>query len=254
MSGKNSKRHVQLPNNMIDHNDMEPKDLLIYTIIKKYMNNETKECFPSLSTISKDSGYSINTIRNSISLLLKEGYISIRKEGKKQIYKFNPYKSFEVFSYEFLESDILEANERAYVLAYQQFLIKDQEGFGKTSFTDEVVSEKLNLSVRTISRLDQSLMRKGLLNVVKTDKKDPETGVFIKEKFFHLDELGQAIIWTLQKHEEDIEGLKETTKSNTRDIDILIKGMTEKDKEIEELKRRLRKLETGEEDPTNITL
>ena len=91
---KVNKQHVQLPNNMIKKDGLEPRDLLVYAVLKKYMNNESKECFPSLETLSKESGYSINTIRNSIKLLQANNYISIRKEGRKNIYRFNPYKNF----------------------------------------------------------------------------------------------------------------------------------------------------------------
>lgn len=243
---KTNKQHVQLPNNMIKKNGLEPKDLLVYATLKKYMNNESRECFPSLETLSKDSGYSINTIRNSIVLLQDNNYISIRREGRKNVYRFNAHKNFEPFSYNFLECD-LETNEKAYILAAQQFLIKDQDGFGKTTYTNEILGEKLNISARTISRLDSSLMRKGYLNIIKTQAKDPITGLYLNEKFFHLDELGQAIIWTLQKHDEDIEDLKETTESNSKDLKIVLQENDAIKKEMEELKRRLRKLENGED-------
>lgn len=241
---KVNKQHVQLPNNMIKKDGLEPRDLLVYAVLKKYMNNESKECFPSLETLSKESGYSINTIRNSIKLLQANNYISIRKEGRKNIYRFNPYKNFEPFSYDFLEFD-LDPNEKAYILASQQFMIKDQDGIGKTTYSNETLSEKLNISSRTITRLDNSLVEKGYLNIVKTKAKDPETGLFINEKFFHLDELGQAIIWTLQKHDEEIEELKETTSSNSKDLKIVLRENDSLKKEMEELKRRLNRLENG---------
>lgn len=243
---KINKQHVQLPNNMIKKDGLSPKDLLVYAVLKKYMNNQTKECFPSLETLSKETTYSINPIRNSIALLVENNYISIRKEGRRHIYKFNPHKNFEPFSYEFLESDKLEANEKAYILANQQFMIKDQNGIGKTSFSNETISDKLNISTRTIARLDNALIKKGFLNIVKTSAKDPITGLMIDEKFFHLDELGQAIIWTLQKHEDDINELKETTVSNTKDVKIILKENSLMKDEIEELKRRLELLEKGE--------
>lgn len=66
-------------------------------------------------------------LRKSIEVLVENKYISIRKEGRKNVYKFNPYKNFEPFSDEFLESDKLETNEKAYMIAAQQFLIKDQK-------------------------------------------------------------------------------------------------------------------------------
>ena len=43
------------------------------------------------------------------------------------------------------------------------------------------------------------------------------------KKFFHLNELGQAIIWTLQKHEEDIEQVKERIDKNSKDMNILLR-------------------------------
>lgn len=48
-----SQQHVQLPNNMTASGELTPKDLLIYVSIKRYMNNETREAFPSLETIMK---------------------------------------------------------------------------------------------------------------------------------------------------------------------------------------------------------
>jgi len=248
-----NKQHVQLPNNMINHNGLEPKDLLIYAVIKKYMNNETKECFPSLATISEKSGYSINTIRKSISLLEKNNYIKIRKEGRKQIYKFNSYKKFEPFSYTFLEYD-LETNEKAYILAFQQHLIKDIKGLGKTTYSNDVIAEKLNISPKTVARLDSSLVKKGYLNIVKTKTRDPVTGVFINEKFFHLDELGQAVIWNLQKHEEkiekhdnEIEELKKITETTSKDVKILLRENQQKNQENEKLKALLLKYISLEE-------
>lgn len=233
---ENSKKHIQLPNNMIKKDGLEPKDLLIYMSIKTHMGYESKECYPSLATISKNSGYSINTIRKSIEVLVENKYISIRKEGRKNVYKFNPYKNFEPFSDEFLESDKLETNEKAYMIAAQQFLIKDQKGIGKTTYSNEELADKLNISSKTISRMDKSLEKKGFLNIIKTNKKDPITGLFLNEKFFHLDELGQAVIWTLQKHENDIESLKEKTESTASDLKIVLR-------ENEMLKKRLDLLE-----------
>lgn len=236
---RSEKQHIQLPNNMLN-NGLEPKDLLIYVVIKSHMNKETKECFPALSTISKESGYSINTIRNTILSLQKNNYIKIRREGRKNIYKFNPHKNFEPFSYDFLECD-LESNEKAYILASQQFLIKDEKGLGKTSYSNEEMSEKLNISARTISRLDDSLMKKGYLNIVKTQLKDSVTGLFINQKFFHLDELGQSIIWTLQKHEEEIDKLRNETKFNSKDIKILLSRINEIELENKKMKSTLLK-------------
>ena len=112
-----SKRHVQLPNDMTQKSDLEPNDLLVYVTLKRHMNKDSKECFPSLQLLSKECGFSIPTIRKSIALLTKSSYIKVRKEGRKNVYNFNKYKNFETFSYDFLDQEGAEPNEKAYVIA-----------------------------------------------------------------------------------------------------------------------------------------
>lgn len=227
-----SKQHVQLPNNMTTHDELSPKDLLVYVTLKRHMNKDTKESFPSLQKISDECEYSIPSIRKSIEVLVKKSYIKVRKEGRRQIYSFNVYKNFEPFSYEFLDKKEIDAKEKAYLVSSQQFMIKDSEGVGKMTYTNEQLGELLNVSAKTISRLDKSLEKKGLLTVIKTNKKDPDTGVMLNEKFFKLDELGQAIIWTLQKHEDDIEDLKDKTDATAKDVQMLLR-------EVDRLKKLL---------------
>ena len=73
MDTQENLQHVQVPNDMGTKN-LTPKDQLIYTIIKSH-DNPTKGCFPSLQVLSKESGASINTIRDSIARLKEAGYI-----------------------------------------------------------------------------------------------------------------------------------------------------------------------------------
>ena len=73
-----NKRHVQVPNDMTKTNVISPKDLLIYTAIKRYANKDGIS-YPSLKRISEDSGAAINTVRKSIYILEREGYIEIDK-------------------------------------------------------------------------------------------------------------------------------------------------------------------------------
>jgi DNA-binding MarR family transcriptional regulator len=195
------KRHVQLPNNMTEN--LKPTDLLIYLDIKRNMNNETKESFPSLETISKRTGASIPTIRKCINNLEEAGYIEIRKEGRKNIYKFLKYKEFEPFSYEFLDNQNLSFTEKAYIAASQQYMFKE-DGFGKTTFTNKELAKRINMSESSVSRCNKSLEKKDYLSIMETDVKDLETGLRIKEKIFYLNELGQAVIFALKNHEDRI--------------------------------------------------
>lgn len=217
-----SKQHVQLPNGM---GGLTANDLLVYVSIKRYANNITKECFPSQTLIAEKSGLSKPTIQKSIRQLRDHGYLEVHKQGRKNIYKFNPYKNFEPFSYEFLDNKDLSSGEKAYIMISQQFMFKDEEGIGKISYSNKDLGEKINMSHDTIERYDKGLEKKGYLTLVKTNKKSiAEGGITVNEKFFHLDELGQAIIWTLQNHEERLDTQEQTTK-------LIMK-------ELEELKRR----------------
>lgn len=80
-------------------------------------------------------------------------------------------------------------------------MYKDINGLGKISYSDKELSEKINLSESIITKYDKSLENKGVLSLVGSNKRDEETGMRVNNKIFHLDELGQAIIFTLQKHE-----------------------------------------------------
>ena len=81
-------QHVQLPITE-EKSDLRPKDQLIYLSIKRFMNKDTHQAFPSLEKLKQVSGASIPTIRDSIQKLVDTNYISITREGRKNIYTFN---------------------------------------------------------------------------------------------------------------------------------------------------------------------
>lgn len=198
-------QHVQLPNDMTKNKKLTPNDLWVYICIKSFLNGKTKECFPSLKAVSERSELSIPTIRESIDSLVTEKWISVKKVGRSQKYYFKPYKHFEVFSYSFINKKEISAKEKAYLLSSQQFMFKDVEGYGKISYTDQEMSEIINLSPTKIAKYDRNLIDKGYLTLVKSNKKDMETGLMINQKFFKLDELGQMVVFALQKHEDKLE-------------------------------------------------
>lgn len=204
------KQHIQLPNNMTPI--LSPQDLLVYVSIKRYMNKDTKEAFPSLKTISNTCGASIPTIRKCISNLEKNNYIKIEKRGKIQVYIFLKYTNFEPFSYEFLDKKDLSFTEKAYLIASQQYMFKEN-GLGKIELNNKELADNINMAPSTINKCNRLLEKKGYLDIVKVKS---GTGVYINQKFFHLDELGQAIVFVLKNHEdritentEEIQKLKE---------------------------------------------
>lgn len=222
---KKSKQHTQVPNDMTKHLNLEMRDMHVYATIKRHMNKNTKECFPSLACLAKESGYSIPTIQKSITILKDLEYIQVRRDGRKNVYSFNSYKTFEAFSTDFLDNENITTGEKALIISTQQFMYKDQEGVGKISYSDKELAQILNTSEKTISRLNKGLVEKGFLTIVKTNAKDSDTGIMFSEKFFRLNELGQEIIWTLQRHEDDINELKENTEANSKDLKIVLKEL-----------------------------
>lgn len=226
-------QHVQLPNDMTPL--LRPQDLLVYVSIKRHMNKGTKEAFPSLQLIAEHCGASIPTIRKCIKNLEDGKYIEVIKKGRKQYYKFLKYTNFEPFSYEFLDNKNISFTEKAYQLASQQYQFKENN-YGKISMTNKELSKKINMSEATISRCNKSLEEKGYLHIVKARKQG--SGIVIDEKFFHLDELGQAIVFTLQKHEEDIESLKKQNESLLKNQEIMEREMKDMKKKIEELEMK----------------
>lgn len=236
-----SKQHIQLPNDMTVTKELDPKDLLIYVCIKKFMDKKTKTCYPSLDTIVDLSGVSKPTVRKSIEKLKELKYIEVFKEGRKNKYKFNSYKNFEPFSYDFLMKNDLTPGEKALIIASQQYMFKDVEGFGKITYSNLELSDKINMSYNTIVKYSKSLKDKGYLDIIKTNKKDSQSGIFVQEKLFHLDALGQAIVFTLQNHEERIENIESNTDLIKRQMQILIN-------ENRELKNRLNRLEENNQE------
>ena len=85
--------------------------------------------------------------------------------------------------------------------------------------------EKLNISTRTLVRVHKSLVNKGYLDLIKTNIKDPITGLYINEKLYHLNELEQAIIFTLQNHEIRLERNEVTLSRQGDEIEKIKKQM-----------------------------
>lgn len=217
------KQHVQLPNNA---SDLEPKDKLVYLSIRRFMNKDTKIAFPSLQTISEVSGASIPTIRKIITKLEELKYFEISKRGRGQQYKFNELKSFEPFSYEFLDKKDISFTAKSYLIASQEFMYKDVENEGKISYSDREIAEKINMSHSTISKCNKELQELEYLTIVKNQNTELDTGCNKSTKIYHLAKLGQAIIWTLQTHEDRLNDhearLKNIEESNNKLINQLI--------------------------------
>lgn len=210
-------QHVQLPNTIINALDMEPKDLLIYMAIRRYMNNATRKAFPSLKTIAEKASASINTVRKSIAKLEESGFIELTKsttDARQVIYYFPENKNFEPFSYSFLDNTDLSFTEKAYLAATQQFMFKNNN-VGTTLFSNEELSKKINMPIKTIYKCDSALKDKGYLTILHSKG---EGGLQSQEKVFNLAEFGQAVVFALQNHEERIENAEDSIDQLKKDL------------------------------------
>lgn len=221
-----SKKHSQVPNNMAQ-DGLSPREQLVYAILHSY-NNPEKEVFPSLNTLAERAQLSIPTIRESLKKLKDSGYIRIEKRGRKNYYFFEKYIKFEPFSEEFLNNKKITATTKAYLVAAQQYMFKDEKGVGKISFSNVDLSKQINMPESSIRKCNNELVKENYLTIIKNKSRDIETGCHTDTKIFNLTELGQAVIWVLKNHEDRI------TDSENR-IAKLEEQMIEKDKLIKKL-------------------
>ena len=234
-----NKQHTQVPNKMAQ-DSLSPREQLVYAIVHSY-NNSKNECFPSLQTLSDKSQLSIPTIRGSLKKLEDAGYIRIEKRGRQNYYFFEKYVNFEPFSPEFLDNKDITPTTKAYLIATQQWMFKDIEGLGKLSYSNVALSKQINMPESSIRKCNKELERKNYLTILKNKSRDLETGCKTDTKIFNLNELGQAIIWTLKNHEDRIT-------QNTEDINFLKQQLQSQQELI------LKLLENKEQSENKFTL
>ena len=193
--------------------DCSPKAKLLYLILKLFSIDNIS--LVSYETIMKYINISIPTIRNRIKELESIGCLKIIKSGNLNYYQFiDRGIEEELFTEEFLDRKDLSPLTKSYIVAIQQYLYKDVEGQGKTSFSNNKISNIINMPESSIRKCEKELINKNFLEVLDNNSRDLQTGCKTKTKVFRLNELGQAIIWKLQDHEERIQ-------NNTDDIDQL---------------------------------
>ena len=220
---KKNEQYVIYPHNGNSEpmNGLTPQDKLIYLAIRRYMNRDTMESFPSYARITQDIGAAAKTIKKSVDNLVREEYLQTRRDGKKIIYKFNNKKQFEPFSWDFLDKPDLTFTEKSYIVAAQQYMFKDNEE-GKISYKNNELSKLINMTEATISRCNHSLEKKGYLE-----------GASELVKKFQLRDLDQLFIWKFKEQDEKIEKNTEDIREIKKKLELLIA-------ENEKLKEKIR--------------
>lgn len=222
-------QHVQIPNELIHlkrEGKLEQGDQVIFASIKKYMNQETRECFPSIKTISVNLKCSRTKILSAIERLCNCNLLEkITKPGLSNTYKFIRTEFdnfFEMFTEDFLKID-MPLNIKEYYMGIQQFLYDKESGIGKCSSPNVKLAEKLGISPLSVKKYNAYLIEHGFLEEETTNKTD-ESGLPVVQKNFDLSRLNQAALW--------IKAVTEQITTNTEDIEILKKKVAALEKEL----------------------
>lgn len=218
-------QHVEIPNELINlkrQGKLEQGDQVIFAAIKKYMNGNTRECYPSITTISNTLKCSRTKILAAIDRLCACGLLQkkLRGHGTNNSYlflrtEFDNY--FEMFTEEFLTLD-LPLNVKEYYMGVQQFLYGKDTGIGRCTFNDTQLATQLGISKLSVKKYNTYLIEHGFLEEETTSKKD-ECGFPIIQKNFDLTGLQQAVLW--------VKAVTQQVAQNTDDIETLKQELAE---------------------------
>lgn len=163
-------QHVQVPHP--SKWNLSSKDWYIYAHIRRHMNKDTMEAFPSLDTIKKETGCALQTIRKSILALEKEGAIKVkRKCNAPNVYTFTKLEEdFERYTFEFLDKE-WSPELKGHVMGVLANSYKDPTtGFAYTMKTQEELADSMHTSVRTIQRRNKEMRNEGILTELTSYK------------------------------------------------------------------------------------
>lgn len=203
-------QHTQVPHMNLEAEGLQFIDPYVYACIKKHMNSKTKEAFPGIRTIAKESGLSQMTVQTSIDRLHNAKYFTIIKENyKSNCYRFTDYKKFEILSYDFFDNKMLTPKEKAYYVVLQPFMYLDEQTkTGRLTYTLKDIAEITGLSYNTLRKYERSLISKGALTMVEVQKRNPVTNLPEFARFYDLNSFANAIAVKVIQHDEEINDLQ----------------------------------------------
>ena len=223
-----SEQFITIPKIDLASTGLEARDIVTYAYLKRHYNHETKEAFPSLSTLAEESGLNKKTIRSSIQALEKAGYITIDRSQKVNHYKFSDYKKFDIYSFDFLDNKDLPTTIKAAILLLQpEAYINSEAGIGKISYSNTELANRLGIDVKTLRKYDKLLQETDppIMSTAITRKKDPETGLMVQERILNLEHYFNLIVCKLQQQDQAIEQNKKDIKILQNTVEVLQKKL-----------------------------
>lgn len=227
----NSEQFVKVPTIDLKNTGLEMKDLVVYAYLRKHYNPLTKESFPSLDALSKESQISKPTILKAISRLKAAGYIFIEKIGRINHYTFSDLKKFEIYSYDFLDDKSLTTADKAYLICMQPHMFRNGSSrCGVIEYSDLSIARQLNIDLKTLKTYENHLQQgdRPVLTLVPTAKRDPETGLAIQERIFDFESYNNILALKFQQIDEELD-----SKVSKAEYDSTIKNLMNRIKELE---------------------
>ena len=234
-------KHTEIPQNF-DWTQLEWCDQLVFAQIKRFMNKDSRTCYPSMDKIKEKTDLSVRFINDSIHRLEEFGLIQVtRRKGTSNLYYFAPETDqFEMFSEEFLDMK-LPPKVKEYYMKIQKTLYDKDQQVATTHYNDSELSEITGVSKPTVRKYNLILEQSGYMTSKLTNYKD-EAGLTIRELSFDMQKLGQFGLW--------VKAITEQVVSNTDDIQELKNTLQQQNRKIAELERRL-DIKEGKE--TNVS-
>lgn len=79
-----AKGFTQIPNLLIDTNELSPYEKIIFIALKRHMINKNK-CWPGYKRIAKIANCGTTTIKKSIKNLKEKGYIDVKRKKNSRV-------------------------------------------------------------------------------------------------------------------------------------------------------------------------
>jgi len=219
-------KHTEIPQNF-DWTKLEWCDQLIFAQIKRFMNKDTRTCYPSMQTLKERTGLSTTFIKDAVHRLEEFGLIQVTKrKGTSNMYYFPPETDqFEMFSDEFLDMD-LPAKVKEYYMKIQKTLYDKDQEVAITHYNDSQLAELTGLSKPTVKKYNHILEDSGYMTTSLTTYKDA-AGFAIREMSFDMQKLGQFGLWVkaitnqVSENTDDIQSLKQEVASLKKELNLL---------------------------------
>lgn len=233
-------KHTEIPQDF-DWTSLDWCDQLVFAQIKRFMNKDSRTCYPSIPTLKDLTQLSQRFLTESIHRLIDAGLMKVTfRKGTSNLYYFPPETDqFEMFSDEFLDMK-LPPKVKEYYMKLQPLLFDKDQETAITHYSDVEIAKLTKLSLPTVKKYNKILQDSGYMNSKLTEFKD-SAGLVIREMSFDMQKLGQFGLW--------VKAVSEQVTKNTDDIEDLKDTVKQQQYEIAELKRRL-----GIQENKNINL